>query len=320
MNQDHVVLNRTNQKMPLIGYGCWKVDKDQCADTIYNAIKVGYRLIDSAAVYANEVEVGQGIERAIKEGIVKREDLFVVTKLWNTCHHKDNVRPALQKSLKDLNLSYIDLYLIHFPIPLAYADIQKHALDWFEPGTQNMKIERSPLQETWREMERAVDDKLVRNIGVSNCNVQTILDMLTYAKYKPATLQIEHHPYLQQNRLIKWVKSQGIHITAYSSFGPISYLEMSEQAKNTKPLLDHDVIKSIASKHGKTTGQVLLRWAVQRDVAVIPKSMNMDRMKSNLDVFSWSLDDDDLAKIADMDIGLRFNDTVAYGLPIPLFD
>ncbi|CAO3635895.1 unnamed protein product [Cunninghamella blakesleeana] len=319
MAKTHLELNRTGDKMPLVGYGCWKVDPSDCEDVIYNAIKGGYRLFDGAAIYLNEVEVGKGINKAIKEGLVKREDLFIVSKLWNNHHHKDHVRPALEHTLKDLGLDYLDLYLIHFPVPLKYIDPNvNYPGGWENTETGELEFERSPLHQTWAEMEKLVDAKLTRNIGVSNCNVQTILDMLTYVRYKPAVLQVELHPYLQQQRLVKWVQKQGIQVTSYSSFGPQSYVELFEV--KAEPLLNHSTVETIATKHGKTTGQILLKWSIQRDVAVIPKSTNPDRLKSNLDLFGWELSADDVQQINNLERNLRFNDTTSYGLDLPLFD
>ncbi|KAL9541219.1 hypothetical protein MBANPS3_009243 [Mucor bainieri] len=318
MAQEYLTLNRTNDKMPIIGYGCWKVEENP-EQVVYTAIKNGYRLIDGAAVYGNEVGVGRGINRAIKEGIVKRQDLFVVSKLWNNYHNKAHVRAAIDRTLKDMELDYLDLYIIHFPVPLKYVDpAVEYPGPWFING--KVELEKSPMHELWAEMEKLVDAGLTRNIGISNFNAQLIMDLLTYAKYKPATLQIELHPYLQQTPLVKWVQEQDIQVTAYSSFGPSSYTVFSESAKTATPLLDHDVIKSIASKHGKTPAQVLLRWSIERDVAVLPKSMSEDRIKSNLDVFSFKLDDKDHDEIKKLDENLRFNSLFAYNINIPLFN
>lgn len=176
------------------------------------------------------------------------------------------------------------------------------------------------MHECWREMEKLVENGLARNIGISNFNVQLILDLLTYAKIKPAVLQVEIHPYLQQSRLVTWVQSQGINITAYSSFGPASFVDLTDDGKNTPPLLENQVIKDIAAKHSKTTGQVLLRWSTERNVAVIPKSTNQDRINSNRDIFSWSLDDEDIKNIQSLDKGLRFNDPYSYNFNLPLFN
>ncbi|KAG2171680.1 hypothetical protein INT43_008060 [Umbelopsis isabellina] len=321
MAQTTLTLNRTGDKMPIVGFGCWKVANEDAENTIYTAIKNGYRLIDGAADYGNEVEVGRGINKAIKEGIVKREEIFVTTKLWNTYHSKDNVRAAFDKQLKDLNLDYVDLYLIHFPVPLKNVPIETaYPPGWYQPGEDKVQLERSPLHELWPEFEKLVDAGLARNIGISNMNVQLIMDLLTYAKIKPSVLQIELHPYLQQSVLVKWVQEQDIQITAYSSFGPASFVPLGvDSAKKAAPLLQHDDISAIAKAHNKTPAQVLLRWSVQRGCAVIPKSSSEDRMVSNADVTSWSLPEDAMAKITQLDLNLRFNDPSGYGFNLPIF-
>lgn len=210
--------------MPAVGYGCWKVDKDKCADMIYTAIKTGYRLIDEAAVYANEVEAGQGIKRAIDEGIVKREDLFITSKLWCNYKRKEHVKMACQKTLTDLGLDYIDLYLIHFPISVKFVPFEKkYPGGLVDPDAGEVVEDFVSTQETWQAMEALVDEGLVKNIGVSNFNVQSLRDMLSYAKIKPANLQVELHPYLSQEILIKFCHKNGITVTAYSSFGAKSY-------------------------------------------------------------------------------------------------
>ncbi|KAI8875874.1 xylose reductase [Backusella circina FSU 941] len=319
--QQYLTLNRTGDKMPQLGFGCWKVDPQDAEQTIYNAIKAGYRLIDGAADYGNEAEVGAGIRKALAEGIVKREELFVVTKLWNTYHNKNVVRRAFDKQLEDLGLDYVDLFLIHFPVPLKdVAHEVAYPPGWYQPGEESaLEFERSPIHETWAEYEKLVEAKLVRNIGVSNFNVQLILDLLTYCNIKPAVLQVELHPYLQQSRLVKWVQSQGIQVTAYSSFGPSSFITLTDDGKQAAPLLTHSKIEEIAKKHGKTPAQVLLRWAVERNTAVIPKSMSEERIKSNMDIFSWSLEEADTKEIDSLEIGQRFNDPYSYGFGLPLF-
>ncbi|KAI8882514.1 4-dihydromethyltrisporate dehydrogenase [Backusella circina FSU 941] len=321
MTTDYVVLDRTGDKMPLRGFGVWKIAKDDAEDTVYKAVQAGYRLFDGACDYGNEVEVGRGINKAIADGLVKREDLFITTKLWNTFHGKDNVRPAFDRQLKDLGLEYVDLYLIHFPIPLKFVDFDtKYPPEWYVPDATTLTYERSPIHETWAEMEKLVDAGLVRNIGIANFNVQSILDMLTYCKYKPSVLQVEIHPYLPQERLVKWVQAQGIQITAYSSFGPTSYAAISENGKQAQSLLDHADVSSIASKHGVTTGQVLLKWAVEQDIAVIPKSVNEDRMKGNFELYTFSLDDQDKKQLGALSSNQRFNNPMHYGFNLPLFD
>lgn len=165
------------------------------------------------------------------------------------------------------------------------------------------------IQETWQAMEKLVGKGMAKSIGISNMNVQLIMDILRYAKIVPATLQIEHHPYLTQDGLVKFAQGQGLAVTAYSSFGPQSFLELDmKRAKDTPLLFDNPTVKKIADKHGKTPAQVLLRWATQRDIAVIPKSNNQGRLAQNLDVTDWSLDKSELDAVSGLDQNLRFND------------
>lgn len=320
MSSPTVKLN-SGYDMPLVGFGLWKVNNDTCADQVYAAIKAGYRLFDGACDYGNEKEVGQGLARAIKDGLVKREELFVVSKLWQSFHDGDKVEGIARKQLEDLGLDYFDLYLIHFPVALKYVDPSvRYPPGWKNASNDKVEFSNATIQETWQAMESLVDKKLTRSIGISNFSVQLIMDLLRYARIRPATLQIEHHPYLQQKSLVKYVQGQGIVVTAYSSFGPLSFVELNmDSAHETPKLFEHDVVTSAAKKHGKTPAQVLLRWATQRDVAVIPKSNDPTRLSQNLDVTGWNLEEADIEAINGLDIGLRFNDPVNYGFDIPIF-
>lgn len=301
--------------MPLVGFGLWKVNNDTCADQVYNAIKTGYRLFDGAADYGNEVEAGQGVKRAIDEGLVKREELFIVSKLWNTFHDKERVGPICKKQLNDWGLDYFDLYIIHFPIALKYVDPSvKYPPGFFFEGDK-IVLSKASLEETYHAMEELYDSGLIKSIGISNYTAALVLDVERYAKHMPQTLQIEHHPYLVQQELIDLCKNRGIQVTAYSSFGPQSFLEMNMQSAQDTPLLmEHNTVKSIADKHDKTPAQVLLRWSTQRDVAVIPKSNNQKRLAQNLDVCSFDLSNDEIKQISGLDKHLRFNNPVNVSL------
>jgi D-xylose reductase len=306
--------------MPLVGFGLWKVNNDTCADTVYNAIKVGYRLFDGACDYGNEQEAGEGVARAIKDGLVKREELFIVSKLWNSFHDKERVKPICQKQLKDWGVDYFDLYVIHFPIALKYVDPSVRYPPGWSDENGNVTQAKAPLYETYQAMEQLYDEGLIKSIGISNYTATLLLDLERYAKHMPQALQIEHHPYLVQKELLELCKSRNIAVTAYSSFGPQSFVELDmASAKNTTLLFDQQDVKSIAEKHGKSPAQVLLRWATQRDVAVIPKSNNPDRLAQNLDVCSFDLSSDEIEKISSLDKGLRFNNPLNYGIPQPIF-
>ena len=287
--------------------------------------------------YGNEVESGQGVARAIKEGLVNRSDLFIVSKLWNSFHDHDRVEPICKKQLQDWGIDYFDLYIVHFPISLKYVDPADRYPPGFTYDGKNVVEGKATIQETWTAMEKLVEKGLSKSIGISNMNGQTILDILRYAKIVPATLQIEHHPYLTQQGLVDFAQSKGIAITAYSSFGPQSFLELDmKQAKDTPLLMENSTIKKIADKHGKTPAQILLRWATQRNVAVIPKSNNQHRLAQNLDVTSFDLTKGEIDEISGLNQNLRFNDPLnvslsslltnklsadnfQYGVPIPIW-
>ncbi|KAI9737069.1 MAG: NAD(P)H-dependent D-xylose reductase (XR) [Cirrosporium novae-zelandiae] len=312
----------SGMEMPLVGFGLWKVLKESAADTVYNAIKVGYRLFDGAYDYQNEAEAGQGIKRAIDEGLVKREDIFVTTKLWCNYKRKEHATKMTRAQIDAWGLGYIDLFLIHFPVALKYIDPKVVPYPGFTSDEKgNIELDRVPIRETWEVLESLVDDGLVKSIGVSNFQAQSLYDLQSYCKHPVSALQIEHHPYLVQPTLISMAQENGIAVTAYSSFGPQSFLELpgqfSERAKGIAPLFETMTIQKIANKHGVTPAQVLLRWATQRGVAVIPKSNSPDRLKQNLEVNHFDLTSDEINEITNMDRGLRFNDP-GYTLSKPL--
>ncbi|KAF1846115.1 Aldo/keto reductase [Cucurbitaria berberidis CBS 394.84] len=317
MSKDTIKLASGHQ-MPLVGFGLWKVPKDTAADTVYNAIKSGYRLFDGAYDYQNEKEAGEGIKRAIDEGLVKREEVFITTKLWNNYHSKEHALPMIKKQNEAWGLGYIDLLLIHFPCALEYVDPEKGTRypGWWMEDKKTVKPANVSVRETWESLEAAVDQGIAKSIGVSNFQAQSLYDMFTYAKHPVSALQIEHHPYLTQPGLVKMAQTHDIAVTAYSSFGPQSFLELPpafrQRATDVSLLFDAETVKKIAQKHSKTPAQVLLRWATQRNIAVIPKSNNKDRLAQNLDVTSFDLSKEELESISALDKGLRFNDPGHY--------
>lgn len=307
-------------KIPQIGFGCWKVNNDTAAEQIYEAIKVGYRLFDGAQDYGNEKEVGEGIRKAIADGIVKREELVVVSKLWNNFHAPKNVEIAINKVLSDLGLDYIDVFYIHFPIAQKFVPIEEKYPPNFYCGPNGWELENVPLLDTWKAMEKLVHDGKVKSIGISNFTGVLIEDLLRGATIKPQLLQIEHHPYLVQPRLIKYAQDNGIQVTAYSSFGPQSFVELDHpKVKNVVSLFKHDTIKKIADAHSVSAGKVLLRWATQRGILVIPKSNHKERLAENFNVNDFDLTDAEIEEISSLDIGLRFNDPWTWGYEFPTF-
>jgi len=296
--------------MPLVGFGCWKVTKATCAQTVYDAIKAGYRLFDSACDYGNEKESGEGLKRAIAEGIVKREDVFITSKLWNTFHAKEHVEHLARKQLADWGIDYFDLFLIHFPISLQYVDPSHRYPPEWNGDDGKVHIDNVPIQETWTAMEALVDLGLAKDIGLSNSAGPIILDVLRYNKKPISVLQIEHHPYLTQEPLVELCKYAGIAITGYCSFGPQSWLELN-MGQGAKSLLkENDTINKIASAHKKSQAQILLRWATQRGIAVIPKSNQKDRLLENLMCTDFDLSDEDIKAISGLNVNFRFNNPV----------
>ena len=252
-------------------------------------------------------------------GLVKRKELFLVSKLWNSFHDKERVEPICKKQLNDWGVDYFDLYIVHFPISLKYVDPSERYPPGFTYDGKNVVPGKATIQETWTAMESLVEKGLSKSIGISNFNGQLIMDLLRYAKIVPATLQIEHHPYLTQQRLVEFAHKEGMAVTAYSSFGPQSFIELEmQQAKDTPLLFDNETIKTIASKHGKTSAQVLLRWATQRGVAVIPKSNNQHRLAENLDVTGFDLRKSELDEISGLNQNLRFNDPLNVSIRLSL--
>ncbi|CAH1762245.1 11008_t:CDS:2 [Entrophospora sp. SA101] len=316
-----IILKPTGDPMPLVGFGTSQVPD---ADTVYHALKNGYRLLDGAGVYGNEKEVGDGIKKAIDDGIVKREDIFITSKLWNTFHKKEHVRPALERTLSDLKVKYLDLYLIHFPVSLKYVDPkERYPTGWYYDAENKFCIQENvTIRETWEAMEELVDAGLVRNIGISNFKAALIMDLLKYARVKPSVLQIELHPYLTQEQLVDYVKSQGLAVTAYSSLGALSYKSLG--LKNDPQLLKEPILEQIAKRHNKSTAQVALRWAVQRNIGVIPKSNNPTRVVENRKILEFTLTDEEVKEISSLDRKLRFNDPgikdpdVTFGVGIPI--
>ncbi|WP_237133119.1 aldo/keto reductase [Pseudohongiella sp. O18] len=315
-------------QMPAVGFGLWKIAKQDTAEMVRQAILAGYRHLDSAADYGNEAEAGDGIRQAIEQGLCTRDELWVTSKLWNTFHRPEHVREACEKSLSDLGLDYLDLYLVHFPISLKYVPIdQRYPPEWlFDPEADNPTMEIDPvaLSDTWQAMEELVDAGLVRQIGVCNYNSALLHDLMAYARIKPAMLQIESHPYLTQERLIRLASHYELAVTAFSPLGAGSYIEL-DMASEQESVLNQPVVRRIADRLQRSPAQVVLRWGVQRGTAVIPKTSRVERLSENINVFDFELGDDDMAAISALNQNRRFNDPgafceQAFGCFYPIYD
>lgn len=298
-------------EMPRIGFGLWKIPREDTAASVVEAVRAGYRNFDSAADYANEAETGEGLSQAMAEGLVTREEVWVTSKLWNTFHAAEHVEEACRKTLSDLRLDYLDLYLIHFPIALEYVPIDvRYPPEWLHhPDAPDPVMKRAPvpLQETWMAMETLVHKGLVNRIGVCNYNTALIHDLMSYATIKPAMLQIEAHPYLTQEKLIRCARGYGIDVTAFSPLGAQSYFELG-MADSGESLLGAAPVMVAAQTHGKTPAQVLLKWGVQRGTSVIPKTSKPERMRENIDIDDFELSAVEMAAISALNQNRRFND------------
>jgi len=300
-----------DDKMPAVGLGLWKLEREQAAQSVEEAIRLGYRHLDSAADYGNEKEVGAGIASALQQGICTREQLWITSKLWNTYHRPEHVGPACEKTLQDLGVDYLDLYLIHFPISLKYVDIaERYPPEWiYDPAAAEpvMEIDPVPLADTWRALEELVQRGLVKHIGVCNYNTALLHDLMAYAQIKPAMLQVESHPYLTQEKLLRTAAMYELPVTAFSPLGALSYVPLNMASPQDSVLLQ-DAVLAAAARLGRSPAQVVLRWGIQRGTAVIPKSRNVGRLRENLQLFDFSLTDKEMADIAALNKNMRFND------------
>lgn len=291
---------------PLV-FGFWKVPNEKCEDICYGAIASGYRRLDCACDYGNEVEVGRGIARALKDGLCTRSELFVTSKLWNTYHSPEHVPMAMTRSLQDLGLDYLDEYLIHFPISMEYVPFEKKYPPEWHNLEGKMVLVPNDMGETWKAMEDLVDQGLTKTIGVCNFQTQMIRQILSTCRIRPATLQVELHPHNSQEKLIRFAQEYGIRVTAFSIFGASSYVEINFATKDDL-LMKDNVILDIANQKGKTPGQILIRWAMQRNTLPLCKTSNSSRMKENRDVFDFSLDDSEMKRINSLNKNRRYND------------
>ena len=256
----YVTLNN-GVKMPILGFGVFQIDDmKECEEAVYNALKAGYRLIDTAASYRNEEAVG----RAIKRSGIPREEIFVTTKLWVSDVNYEKAKLAFETSLKKLDLEYIDLYLIHQPFNDVYG--------------------------AWRAMTELYKEGKIKAIGVSNFYSDRLVDFIMNNEVVPAVNQVETHPFNQQVKANKIMKEYGVQI---ESWGPF--------AEGKNGIFTNEILSEIGKKYNKSVAQVILRWLIQRDVVVIPKSVRKERIEENFNVFDFELNSEDMGKISELD-------------------
>jgi len=290
---------KNGDTMPILGLGTWKSTPGEVYNAVREAIKIGFRHIDCAFIYMNEKEIGQALADAMNEGDVKREELWITSKLWNNSHAMEAVIPALKKTLADLQLDYLDLYLVHWPFVFKKDKLNAASAD------DMISLVELPLHETWRGMELAAEAGLTRHIGVSNFSIKKLKDLISKAKIKPEMNQIELHPLLHQNELLRFCKTEEIHVTAYSPLGSPDR-SAGLKAENEPNLFEHPIIKDIAAKHGCSPAQIMVAWAMERGTAVIPKSVNAGRIAQNLQSTKIQLSAEDLQKMAHSDRHFRY--------------
>ena len=285
-------INLTKDKeIPLLGLGTWKSKPNEVYEAVkYAILEAGYRHIDCAFAYQNEHEVGRALKEILESGRVKREELFITTKCWNVFHSTHLVKESLRRSLADLQLDYVDLFLIHWPF-----GYQEGGSDF--PRDENGVSIKSDVDyiDTWKGMEECVALGWTKTIGLSNFNSEQITRVLSMAKIKPVCNQVECSPYLTQEKLIQFCREKEIVVVAYSPLG-----------QGNNELLKEPIIQDIAWKYSKTPAQVILRWMIQRNVPVIPKSVTPSRINSNNDIWDFELTSLEMDLIGLLNRGLRF--------------
>lgn len=297
MTSPLVTLNNGMQ-IPALGLGTWQSTVGEVGEVVRNAIEIGYRLFDCAWLYSNEKEIGEGLRSKIREGTVKREELFIVTKLWNTFHHEEDVVPACKESLKNFGLDYVDCYLMHWPCAQKSVGKLNPTLPF-----ANIADEEYDITKTWKAMEECVKLGLVKSIGLSNFNSQQIKRILDNCTIKPVLNQIEVTPFMNQKKLIKFCRDYSIEIMAYSPLG--SPTRGWLKANDLVLALDDARLKNIGNKYGKSGAQVVLRYVYQQGAIPIPKSSNVERLKQNIDIFNFELNKDDISVIDEFNCGVR---------------
>lgn len=285
--------------MPILGLGTWKSSTGEVYKAVIEALKLGYRHIDCAPIYGNEAEVGQAFADAFSQGITSRDQVWITSKLWNNAHAPEDVRPALEKTLSDLGLDYLDLYLMHWPI--AY----KKGVLYHQSAADFVSLEELPIIDTWRKMEKLFDDGLCRHLGVSNFSTVKLSALKTDARIQPEMNQIELHPYLQQPRMLDFCSDHAIFLTGYA---PLGSADRPDRLKieNEPVLLQEPKILEIAERHGVTPAQVLISWALHRGTAVIPKSVRPERLQENLAAGDLSLNENEMREIGSLNRDRRY--------------
>ncbi len=286
-------------KMPALGLGTWKSAKGEIYQTVRKAIEIGYRHFDCAFVYGNENEIGQAISDAMGNNEVIRNELWITSKLWNNRHIKADIQPAIEVTLDSLKLEYLDLYLIHWPVALI------NAVNYPQNGSEMVDLKHIPLTETWEGMIALKDKQLTKHIGVSNFSIKKINQLIAETGICPEALQLELHPFLQQKKILDFANANGIVLTGYCPLGSADR-PANRITEGEPKLFENKTIIDIATDKGTTPAQIMLAWAVNRGTSVIPKSVNPQRLKENLEAADIALSASEMQKINNLDQHYRY--------------
>ncbi|MCW9036381.1 aldo/keto reductase [Altibacter sp.] len=290
---------KNGDTMHSLGLGTWKSKGNDVKNAVKEALYAGYRHIDTAAAYDNEEFIGEALAEVFAEGRIFREDVFITSKLWNDSHGEGQVIPALQTSLKKLQLDYLDLYLMHWPIAF------KLGVSFPSSPSDYVSLEEEPLSMTWKQLEQAKDAGYAKHIGVSNFSKKKLQALIKDASIIPEMNQVELHPLLQQKDLLAFCSSEDILMTAYSPLGSGDRSE-GMKGEDEPNLLEIETLQKIARKRDATVAQVLISWHMHRGTAVIPKSTTKEHIVANFRAADVKLDKEDMDSIAELDKHYRF--------------